>query len=110
LVMRLLCEAAFASPRVLRDPAPSAALSAFGADGLEFTLGFWIVDPDNGTLSLRSQINLAILKALRAHGIEIPFPQRVVQLVGGGVPGQTPQGLQTPNAQAPTPNMPPAAL
>lgn len=84
LVMRLLCDAAFASPRVLREPGPSAALSAFGADGLEFTLGFWIADPENGTLSLRSDINLAILRALRAHGIDIPFPQRVVQLVGGG--------------------------
>jgi hypothetical protein len=34
----------------------------------------------------------------------------VVQLVGGGAPGQTPQVLQTPNAQAATPNMPPGAL
>lgn len=82
LVMRLLREAAFASPRVLKDPAPSVALSAFGADGLEFTLGFWIVDPENGTLSLRSDINLAILRTLRAHGIDIPFPQRVVHLQG----------------------------
>ena len=39
LVQRLLKEAALAQERVLRDPAPSAALSAFGADGLEFTLG-----------------------------------------------------------------------
>ncbi len=84
LVMRLLREAAFASPRVLKDPAPSAALSAFGTDGLEFTLGFWIVDPENGTLSLRSDINLAILRALRAHGIDIPFPQRVVHQQNGG--------------------------
>ena len=65
LVMRLLAEAALASPRVLREPAPSVALSAFGADGLEFTVGFWINDPENGTLGLRSQINLAILRALR---------------------------------------------
>ena len=55
-------------PRVLRDPAPSAALSAFGADGLEFTVGFWIADPENGSLGLRSDINRAILAfALRAH-------------------------------------------
>lgn len=90
LVMRLLCEAAFASPRVLREPAPSAALSSFGADGLEFTLGFWIVDPENGTLSLRSAINLAILRSLRAHGIEIPFPQRVVQIAAGSALGVPP--------------------
>jgi small-conductance mechanosensitive channel len=78
LVQRLLQEAALAQVRVMRDPAPSAALSAFGADGLEFTLGYWMVDPENGQLNLRSQINLAILAALRAHNIQIPYPQRVV--------------------------------
>ena len=80
LVRRLLVEAALAQPRVLRDPEPSAALSAFGADGLEFTLGFWIADPENGQLNIRSAINIAILQSLRAHGIEIPFPQRVVHV------------------------------
>ena len=80
LVRRLLVEAALAQPRVLKDPEPSAALSAFGADGLEFTLGFWIADPENGQLNIRSAINIAILQSLRAHGIEIPYPQRVVHV------------------------------
>ncbi len=80
LVRRLLAEAALAQERVLKDPAPNAALSAFGADGLEFTLGYWIVDPENGQLNLRSDINLAILRALREHGIEIPYPQRIVHM------------------------------
>ena len=80
LVTRLLSEAALASPRVLRDPAPGVALSAFGADGLEFTVGFWIADPENGTLGLRSDINRAILAALRAHRVEIPYPQRVLHM------------------------------
>lgn len=80
LVTRLLREAAHSSPRVLQDPSPTVALSAFGADGLEFTVGYWIADPENGQLGLRSDINMAILHALRAHGVEIPFPQRVVHL------------------------------
>lgn len=80
LVIRLLGEAALVNPRVLREPGPMVALSAFGADGLEFTIGFWITDPENGVLSLRSDINLAILAALRAHKIDIPYPQRVVHL------------------------------
>ena len=94
LVMRLLDEAARVSERVLRDPAPSVSLSAFGADGLEFTVGFWIVDPENGSLGLRSQINLAILRALRTHGIDIPYPQRVVHLLAPAAPvpeGATPK-------------------
>lgn len=78
LVSRLLVDAALAQERVLRDPAPGAALSAFGTDGLEFTLGYWIEDPENGQLNVRSAINIAILDALRQNQIEIPFPQRVV--------------------------------
>ncbi len=80
LVIRLLSQAAVNQPRVLRDPEPQVALSAFGADGLEFTLGYWQADPENGQLNLRSKINLEILKSLREHDIEIPYPQRVVHV------------------------------
>ena len=77
-VQELLVQAALSQERVLRDPAPSAQLSAFGADGLEFTLVYWINDIENGQGNLRSNINIAVLQALRAQGIEIPYPQRVV--------------------------------
>ena len=80
LVRSLLSEAAVSQERVLREPAPNAALSAFGADGLEFTLGYWIADPENGQLNVRSAVNIAILNALRSRGIEIPYPQRVVHV------------------------------
>ena len=60
-------------------------------DGLEFTVGFWIADPENGTLGLRSDINRAILAALRAHKIDIPFPQRVMHVqVEGSLPAAGP--------------------
>jgi small-conductance mechanosensitive channel len=78
LVEKLLLGVAQSQPRVLQDPAPAVALSAFGADGLEFTLGYWIADLDNGQLNLRSAINRDILQAFRTHGVQIPYPQRVV--------------------------------
>ncbi len=74
-----LVEAVKAAPRVLADPAPSVQLSAFGADGLELTVNFWIVDPENGAGGVRSEVNLAILRLLNRLGVEIPFPQRVVR-------------------------------
>jgi small-conductance mechanosensitive channel len=77
-VRSLLLQCALDQPRVLRDPAPAVMLSNFGADGLEFVVGYWIADPQAGTLGLKSAINVAILQALRAHHIDIPFPQRVV--------------------------------
>lgn len=81
-VQRILCAAALAQPRVLTNPAPVAFLVNFAPDGLEFSLHFWISDPSAGSLNLRSAINIAILDGLRAAGIDIPFPQRVVQFRG----------------------------
>ena len=78
LVMALLMQACTDQERVLSDPLPTAALSAFGADGLEFTLGYWIHEEEGGLLNVKSLIHLAILKLLRGHGITIPFPQRVM--------------------------------
>lgn len=78
LVMSLLREAASSQSRVLADPAPSVTLINFGADGLEFKVGYWIADPENGSDGLKSLINLEILRSLRTHHIEIPFPQRVL--------------------------------
>jgi small-conductance mechanosensitive channel len=82
LVLRLLSEAAAQQTRVLKDPdpVPSVNLTHFGADGLEFTLNFWVLDPENGQQNIRSLVNMAILKSLREHGIQIPYPQRVVHL------------------------------
>ena len=78
LVSRLLLQAAAAQERVLADPGPSVILMGFGADGLEFRLGYWMGDPENGSDNLRSLINLEILRLLREHRIEIPYPQRVI--------------------------------
>ncbi len=78
LVSRLLIEAALAQTRVMAEPAPVAALTAFGANGLEFTLNYWITDPENGQLNIRSDVNTAILTALRNNSIDIPLPQQVV--------------------------------
>ena len=77
-VQALLKQAAQDQARVLADPPPAINLSNFGADGLEFTVGYWIADPENGLGNVRSDINLAILAALRTNGIDIPFPQRVI--------------------------------
>ena len=78
LVMRLLTDAAIQQERVLSEPGPGVNLTKFGADGLEFTLNYWMTDPEKGQQNLRSLVNIAILQSLRQHGIEIPFPQRVI--------------------------------
>ena len=77
-LMPELLEVVRAVPRVLAEPPAVANLTAFAADGLELTFGFWIGDPENGQVNARTKVNVAILKALTERGIEIPFPQRVL--------------------------------
>jgi small-conductance mechanosensitive channel len=79
-VQSILCGAAAAQPRVLTDPAPIAFLLNFVPDGLEFSLNFWVSDPDKGRDNLRSAINIAILQGLRDAGIAVAYPQRVVRI------------------------------
>ena len=81
LAIRLMIEAASAQPRTLKDPAPSAIVLAFGENGIDLELGFWIMDPGQGTGALRSEVNLAIWRSFRANSIEFPFPQREVRIL-----------------------------
>lgn len=103
-VQAILCGAAASQPRVLADPAPVAYLMNFAPDGLEFSLNFWVSDPSAGTVNLRSAINIAILEGLRAEGIDIPYPQRVVRLQAEGPPPAGPlQVAHVAQASAPPP-------
>ncbi len=81
-VMKALTTAVSEVPRVLRDPGPAVQLSQFQADGLELTVYFWIMDPENGSGGVRSDVNLAILRMLKEMDVEIPYPQRVMHHVG----------------------------
>jgi small-conductance mechanosensitive channel len=79
--MGLLVAAARTQPRVLADPLPKAFVLGFGESGIDLELAFWIADPEEGSVSVKSDIHLAIWKSFRAAGIEIPYPQREVRLL-----------------------------
>ncbi|MDR0735755.1 MAG: mechanosensitive ion channel [Zoogloeaceae bacterium] len=81
-ILPLLERIARVQPRVLADPGPRAVIVRFADSGIDLELSFWINDPENGTSALRSQINLEIWRRFRDEGIEIPFPQREVRLLG----------------------------
>lgn len=69
-------------PRVLKDPEPGVLITAFADSGINLELGIWIDDPDQGMAALRSDLYAEIWRAFREQGIEIPFPQREVRIVG----------------------------
>ena len=68
---------------VLDDPeTPECELRAFGDSGVEFAVEFWVNGIDDGKNRFTPQVLFAIWNALKAHDIEIPFPQRVVHHKG----------------------------
>jgi small-conductance mechanosensitive channel len=92
--LKLMEAAALAEPRVLKAPnGPTGFLVKFAENGIDLELGVWINDPENGQLNLRSALNQAIWRSFRAHGIEIPVPQRNVHVVGlpDGFAGAAPE-------------------
>jgi small-conductance mechanosensitive channel len=80
-VVSLMLEAIRKEQRVLTEPAPAVFVSNFTADGIELSASYWIADPQNGQLALRSNINHSILEAFSANGIGLAFPQRVVKVM-----------------------------
>ena len=75
-VCALAIEATKSAPRVLISPAPVCHLAAFGDSSLNFVLRFWIRDPVDGLTNVRGQVLLALWDIFKREGIEIPFPQR----------------------------------
>lgn len=83
--MQIMLDAAFASPRVLREPVPLCRLMEFADSGIQLELRIWIQDPENGLGAVRSDVNLAIWRGFKAAGITIPFPQRDIHIINGAL-------------------------
>tara|TARA_R110002050_G_scaffold9504_1_gene33044 strand:- start:189154 stop:191634 length:2481 start_codon:yes stop_codon:yes gene_type:complete len=64
---------------ILSDPRPQIIFNGFGDNSLDFMLRAWVADNDEFTI-IRSNIALAMNRALKAYNIEIPFPQRDLHL------------------------------
>ena len=82
MVLKLMVDLAQRHPRVLRDPEPTAQVSQLADSGVDVELGFWIEDPERGSQNVRSDLSVGLLAEFRARGVEIPYPQREVRLVG----------------------------
>lgn len=72
--------AALKVPRVLHDPAPVCYFEEFGDSSLNFSLRYWIADPNNGIINVRAPVMLALWDAFKEAGIEIPYPVRDIRI------------------------------
>jgi small-conductance mechanosensitive channel len=77
--MALLKACAEAHPGVLAAPGPVVAFDSFGDSALQFSLRVYLADISQA-LGVQSDLRIAMLKALREAGIEIPFNQVDVNL------------------------------
>jgi len=74
--IELCVEAAGNVRRVLKVPKPVCFIMGFGDSSVDLELRFWINDPEGGVSNVRSLVYLEIWKLFQEHEIEIPFPQR----------------------------------
>ncbi len=72
----LMLEGARDVPRVLKDPAPSVWLHAFGESAIQFEIQIWIDDPEDGVGNVRSDVLKRLWHLFREHDVKIPYPQR----------------------------------
>jgi small-conductance mechanosensitive channel len=82
LVQQLLYDLAMSHEQVITDgsaPEPRVYFQAFGDSSLNFDLLCHLIDIDYKII-VRSELHMAIDKAFRAHGVEIPFPQRDIHV------------------------------
>ncbi len=74
-VMDILLEIAKSHPKVLSEPEPTVAFLSFGAFSLDFELRVHIADLLEGG-DVRNDLRLAIFERFKEEHIEIPLPQR----------------------------------
>ena len=78
LALLVLIEACVNQKRVLREPPPVSRLMHFSDNGIEMELRFWISDPQEGVNNVRSEVNRAIWRLFKQHGITMPVAQREI--------------------------------
>jgi len=74
-VREILLDIASAHPQIVQSPPPGVFLLEFGEGALEFELRCVVADVEKA-LSVRSDLNYAIIKRFREAGVEIPHQQR----------------------------------
>jgi small conductance mechanosensitive channel len=69
-----------ANARVLADPPPLVQVAALGDSAVQIAAKPWVAVGDYG--AVETELNLALIEAMRRRGIEMPFPQYEVRLLG----------------------------
>jgi len=77
---KLMLEAAKSCKRVLKTPPPTIWLHQYGESSVDFIIHCWITDPEEGVGNVKSEVLTTLWDLFQENGIEIPFPQRDINL------------------------------
>ena len=81
-VCKLAIEVATGTPRVTKLKPPNCLITEFAEYGMNFSLTFWIADPDAGMDNVRSDVMLSLWDAFKREGIRVPYPVRDIRVRG----------------------------
>ena len=98
LAEKILYEIAHHHAMVSKKPEPSVWFVGFGDFSLDFRLRMFLYDINN-LVTVESEVRFAILERFEEAGIEIPFPQRNLNL---RIEGGNPNGSELAKALAET--------
>ena len=80
LAVKLMLKAAEESPRVLDLPRANVWWTEYGDSSVNFEVLVWIKDPEEGVGNVRSDVLQRLWFLFKENGVEIPFPQRDLNL------------------------------
>jgi small conductance mechanosensitive channel len=80
LALAAVDEVLRANSRVLQEPAPYVHVTTLADSSVNIAVRPWVNVPDYSNVI--GELNRALLETFRARGIQIPFPQREVRLLG----------------------------
>ena len=86
--VREICRA---HPKVISDPnlpiefQPDAEIEGFGESGIDILCEFWMNGIDDGENRVGADLMHSIWNMIREQGMQIPFPQREVRIIGGSI-------------------------
>jgi small-conductance mechanosensitive channel len=78
-------------PKVISDPLlpiefqPDAEIERFGESGIDILVEFWMNGIDDGPNRVRADLMHSIWRMLQDQGMQIPFPQHEIRILGGAI-------------------------
>ncbi len=91
-MVRDLLEATVRShPEILADPPLLVSFESFGDSSLNFRIRCFLPNVDR-RFQIKHELNSSIARAFKKAGISIPFPQRDLHIVSGGMPAISSNG------------------